>query len=463
MPYVNGLLAKQEEEDEREKLLAQLGGQQQPPVEQPEQRDGKDMVNAAVENAIRPAPNPLEIASQNNVIAQKQAYADAKDDAGRQMAASMADALRNTATAAGIDMSGYGSDVSLQDAQRNLASRQAQDIMEALQGQYAQSSDRYFEKEYTRALAKGYSDEDAKDIAGQKARRYQADRVAYLRGAYNSYGHDGRVTNNYGNMFLEMMASENPTLANFYAQVYPNQRDAYSQENQIARDMLQNNNLLERLEKLQGYEEKNMGLRFNYNEKSADNASERRKNEKFFDANVDFQDAKARAEFARKFKEQDPSKIAEWYKEGKEFAAIQGLSGEDLENSARQYVFLHVMKDTYTGKASGNGNKSQDPKLTAEQQAQYNTLENLARRAHETHSDADIAAFEDALNGEDGKGLTLAPAMYDRFQDMLLAMKGYQHKLKNDDNGAHEYWKRIKDYDVPERMYNENFDAYRRK
>lgn len=278
MSFLNGLLLrKKQEEDEAKQTLNQLmTPQQQPaeqpvpteqsaPLEQPEQRGGTAMVNSFMENAFRPAPNPYAIGLQRGVTVQKQAYGDAQDDAGRQMAASTAELLRNKAAAAGIDMSGYGSDVSYNDAYNNLASREAQDIMEALQGRYAMGSDQYYERQYEKARWSGLSVNQAKRLAGAQAREYQANRVAYLQGAYNSYGHDGRVTNDYGNMFLGMMAQENPTLANFYAQVYPNQKEAYIRDNQIEDKVLDQTHLLERLQTVFNHDITKMGVSDYYN------------------------------------------------------------------------------------------------------------------------------------------------------------------------------------------------------
>lgn len=70
----------------------------------------------------------------------------------------------------------------------------------------------------------GYSPRQAKKFAGYNARDYQANRVAYLDNLYNSYGRDGLVTTPLGNQIIGQLATENPMLANFYANAYPAQR-----------------------------------------------------------------------------------------------------------------------------------------------------------------------------------------------------------------------------------------------
>lgn len=280
MPYLRGLLAKAKElEDEQQsQVLGALSNNNQP--EPQEQIGGKEMVDRAMEPVVSPTPNSYERQLQRAIVEQKQAYADAQTDAARQQASSMAEFLRSQGNAGGMDLSGYGSDVSLADAYKNLYSQQAREIMGALQGQYSMNSNQYYEQQYARALVQGLSRKDAKAVAGKQAREYQANRVAYLNGVYNSYGHDGLVTNDIGNQIIGMMSMENPSLANFYATIYPNAKDAYRQQNELEQLGVANKNALER-----------MGAQHNFNEISAANADIRARDRDLFNDTRD----KARA------------------------------------------------------------------------------------------------------------------------------------------------------------------------
>lgn len=84
------------------------------------------------------------------------------------------------------------------------------------------------------------------------AREYQAQRVAYLDGLYNSYGRDGLVTNPLGNETILQLAGENPTAANFYAQIYPNAKQTYERQNKLADDIITHSNQLDTLFKTFG-------------------------------------------------------------------------------------------------------------------------------------------------------------------------------------------------------------------
>lgn len=410
-------------------------------------------------------PNPLERDFQQQLLAAKQNYADADalaQSSGvnandiRDAQSQAAELLRFQGNAAGLNMNGYGSDVSFEDAYKNLASQRAREITQALQGQYSMNSDQYYERKYDEALMRGLSRNQAKRLAGAQAREYQANRVAYLQGAYNSYGRDGRVTNDYGNQFLAMMAMENPTLANFYAQVYPNQKEAFTRDNQLEDKVLDQANVLEKLGIVQKYEQENMAQRHNYNEIAADNAHRRSQENYQYQSDVNFFDARRRAEFAQALnavEEKNPARITTWLAEGEKLAEIQGLTGKEAETAAAQYVILQALNDlnkNNKGNNKGNGGNSQgERKLSEKVMGIYNTAENLYRAAKLNPTDETIAAFEDHINSEEAK--TLPSDLYDLNQDLLWVLKGLKYKLANDDNNAAACWARIKNQQVFER------------
>lgn len=248
-------------------LQTQSAPAQQTPARQ-EQASGTDLVNRAVESALRPqAPNPVENKLINDVLAQKiaydlteQKYKAAQDEAVRQGLLSdmqelnkQANFLRDTGKNLGVDLSGYGEGVSLQDADRNLYTKELQELMHMSTGRYSMTANQFYESEYSRQIMSGASPNTAARRAARSAREYQADRVAYLNGLYNSYGRDGLVTNPLGNQILLNLAADDPTAANFYAQVYPNTKNAYERQNKLEDDAIAQTNALAKMAKASEY------------------------------------------------------------------------------------------------------------------------------------------------------------------------------------------------------------------
>lgn len=175
--------------------------------------------------AILPYKNAYEnadvLARALNPTVTDEAQLGAAADALRGLAHKNADNIRQIAKDAGIDLSGI-EDASYADAQRNMMTRQTKEVANLLsgQGKYGRNADRYFDDEYMALIGEGKSANDAKRIAGQRAQRYQADRVTYLRNAYNMYGRDGNYTNEYGVPILQEIAMEMPEVAQVYATAY---------------------------------------------------------------------------------------------------------------------------------------------------------------------------------------------------------------------------------------------------
>ena len=88
------------------------------------------------------------------------------------------------------------------------------------------NSNRYRDKIFDEAIARGLSPRRANKLADSQAKRYQADRGQYLDGLLNSYGREGFVMTSQGNQILGELAHEDPLLANLYATIYPNAKEA---------------------------------------------------------------------------------------------------------------------------------------------------------------------------------------------------------------------------------------------
>lgn len=260
MPIIQGLLARRALEaqaaaEEPKPLLSLLSNPEQPapaeqsppqpqqsPTPQPQPQeplDGKQMIDVSMAKAldIPQAPNPYALNVQRGLLTQKQAYADAKTDADRATAHSAAELLRNKANAAGIDVSGYGSGVSLGDAVNNLASQEARDIMGALQGYYSRDSGQYYNDEYWRGIERGLSPRKAQKVAEALTGSYKADRVQYLDGLLNSYGRDDTAL---ANQIIASMIPESPAIAQFYALTNPNPLNEYNTAVDVAKQLANN-------------------------------------------------------------------------------------------------------------------------------------------------------------------------------------------------------------------------------
>ena len=412
---------------------------------------GTDLVNGAIKSALPQSTatqtvNPYQLDIQRGLLGLKQVYDAAQkvnDTQGMQQAHTGAELLRNKANAAGIDVSGFDSGVSLADATNNLASQEARDIMNALQGQYSKSSEQYFSQKYDELLREGYSPRQAKKFAGDMARKYQANRVAYLNGLYNGYGRDGLVTNEYGNQFLGMLANENPVLANFYATIYPNVKDAYNRQNQLDDLLL-----------AQKFGRENRQDAFNYNAALAQLQGDIARENYAANKNIDQKYWEAQEKIKQEHKEIKPTKVETAFQEGLQWAQMHGLEGDEALKVAADYADWALLD----GGKNSKGNQSKEPKLTESQQKAFNQSENLFNNAFNSNSDDDIAAFEEFIN-EHGKEFDAG--YYQTLKDMLLALKGFQFKLHNDDDNAAALWSKVSDVNVLEEMYpKENWDEY---
>lgn len=266
-------------------VLANLAAQRQSPPEQSvlgarmtlnnPQNQSDPMTDATLEGLRQnggnipqqqPILNGLERQYASKLLGPKIAYAAAQNDAQRQEASMNANMLRQAAQGAGMDLSGYGSDVSLQDAMQNLQTNDARALVEIFQGKYSKSSDQFFNDKWNELIKSGMPVGRAQRAAGELARQYQGERVSYLNGMLHGYGFDGRVVTPVGQEMIRQIALEDPQSADMYLKVNPQQTDAYQQESSLANSLalaaLQQNNELAR-----------MAVAFGYNTQLADQAA----------------------------------------------------------------------------------------------------------------------------------------------------------------------------------------------
>lgn len=54
--------------------------------------------------------------------------------------------------------------------------------------------------------------------------------MRFLDGVLNSYGRNGLITNEAGNQIIGALLGEDPNLASFYAQIYPNAKEQFTRQ-----------------------------------------------------------------------------------------------------------------------------------------------------------------------------------------------------------------------------------------
>jgi hypothetical protein len=178
---------------------------------------------AAREDTARQDPAILNRFQRNLVqglVDSKALYDAAKNDAVRQQIAAGANSVRDIAGRLGVDVSGYGADVPYSDAAQRLALNDARALYDVLYN--SKTSDDYYMDAYNKIMDAGGYEGTAREVAGDAARKYQAEQTKKLRDAFLTYGMDGRgVVNQNGEVLLGMMANENPALAEILAKTNP--------------------------------------------------------------------------------------------------------------------------------------------------------------------------------------------------------------------------------------------------
>lgn len=329
----NAAYAQQQAQAAAAQQAAQAQALQQQQLMNPAQwHYGKQMLG--YKNAYE---NADTLAKALNPTVTDEAQLGVAADALRGLAHKNADNIRQIAKDAGIDLSGI-EDVGYEDAQRNMLTRQTKEIADILsgRGKYGKNSDQYFDDEYMKLIGEGRSANDAKRIAGQRAQRYQADRVTYLRNAYNMYGRDGNYTNEYGVPILQEIAMEMPEVANVYAQAYKLPTAAQDRANTLEGKAVDQANQLEQLGITHGYNVDMENLRHKHGAQMADLQNALSKNA--FSYQHDYLQGMKEYEEARRLR------LAE--QEGR---AI-GFEGDDLKTYIAARMGINMPRKVGTGK-----------------------------------------------------------------------------------------------------------------
>ena len=186
-----------------------------------------------------------EIPFAQEQLAAKYMYAMADDPAYQKASGMTADQIREAASnaanrsraiaqAAGYNLDGgYGSDVSLDSAIDNLASNEARARIDILQGKYSKTTDQFYEQRYSDLLSQGLRPSLARRLAGDDARNFQAEKVAYLSDMLEGYGLNGGYLNELGTRIVGMMGNENSAMGEYYAKMYGTPIDAQQRANTV--------------------------------------------------------------------------------------------------------------------------------------------------------------------------------------------------------------------------------------
>lgn len=190
---------------------------------------------------------PLGRDLANQLIQAKKMYQKAQaanSQKGMEAAHAAALSIQDSARAAGIDLSQYGSDVTLQNAAQNLQNDYYRGLQNSLYGDLSMTSDDYYNNIYNRLRQNGYSDKVSRNVAAKRAGQYQAQRMAKLQDALFAYGMSPRGSiNQTGARLLYMMSGENANAANYYANMFagPKQDYAFNRQQDTAATQQQYN------------------------------------------------------------------------------------------------------------------------------------------------------------------------------------------------------------------------------
>lgn len=270
--FADGMAAAQQQDIENKYAQAmQAAAQEQAAVQQ-----------AAQQQAQTRLLQGIGLAMARNLIGSKQAYEGTnaltpEDEAGiaekqkaLQTAMDAAASTRRIADSMGIDLSGYGSDVTLKQALENMNQQQYMAVQNLLGGQ---SSINYYDQQITQLLDSGMGRKAAMREAEKRANEYNAQRTRDLTTAMYDWGYDPSTgaINRFGSLVMQQMLQENPQQVQLLANLHAIPKDEYNFNNQMAQIAAGQANQLERMGVAQGYNKENMGLQFAYNEQGKDN------------------------------------------------------------------------------------------------------------------------------------------------------------------------------------------------
>lgn len=462
-------------------IAQQLPPQQRRPLNPLEADLSQQMINLKdqYENAL--AYTRMNFPKENDAT-----KIDAIADSMRRNSHAQADKVREYAKAAGIDLNGI-ENVGYEEAADNLAKRKIQELAEVLdpRGKYSLSSAQYLDNAYLRAGGQGgMSAREAQRFAMRRAQEYQSDRVAYLRNAFDMYGVDGNYINSTGVELINRLAQEMPSVANVYTQAYQLPTNLQDRTNKIQDDATALAN------KLAGIDRTG---KWNFDISQANNQWQSGENELARQHGITMEGIKhnntmeeigltqsliagREKELARlqaQLKSPEKNDVQTTFDNYYTLFRGNGATEQEAMQAAWHYTAIQYLGNGGAGKGNRGGKagagNDKEPKETEKQRELRNQYTNLFNNAHNTHSDESIAELENFIHGvegidgqrTDGKGVLFSSDKYELMKNQLLALKGFQFKLKGDDNNAFKLFKQVSDPNILEEMYpNEDWRPY---
>ncbi len=401
---------------------AQIANVGNAPTQAPSQDkplDAKQMIDQAVLSMGQSEADPLRTQLLGKIINEKRKYETAPEgtegDKIRKAANLQATAYRDLFKRMGYDLTGYGEDNSLAEASALLNTERAKNIVDAFQkGAYRKPAEDYYSEQYKDLIRDGLSPRRASKVAGRLAQSYQSERAASLDSLFNSNGLDGLVITPEGNQILAKLAKEDPELANFYLQIYPNAREAYKRANDVE-DAYRNHKF--------GFEIRDDI--FNKHEKSADNAHARQKDILAIMHQYGIEDKQlANALAVQAYGAQKAVDYDYYTKQSAvDYDYYNKKAATDYDYYTKKVPFMTQLE------AAKHQNTGNVPKLSEKQQERVNSIANLYLKARDTLTDDDIGAFRDELN-ETGRYLN--PDTYAQFNKWLRLLEEQQQRARQE-------------------------------
>ena len=181
----------------------------------------------------------------------------------RDQAAQKADLARSIYDGLGYNLEGYGPGVSLTEAAKNFAIDN-QNGFKNLIDSYKTADDVYNE-EYNKLRKQGYWKDDAREEAGRRAARYQAEQLARYQEGMRAYGYaDDDSLNDYGLQLLGLMKNDDPELANMWLGANANPANRWQMEQGRKNAAIQQGYAKENAATQQRYHERNAAINHQY-------------------------------------------------------------------------------------------------------------------------------------------------------------------------------------------------------
>ena len=141
---------------------------------------------------------------------------------------------RELARRQGINLSGYGTGVPLQEAIMNLRNNDMGAMRNFLNEDM--DSEQYYAREYANLRNEGLSDRRASQEAGRRAQLYKSERLAKYATAMQMYGTDGNgALTNFAIQMMDRIKGDSPETAELYYKMYASPKEQY--QNAIQAEM----------------------------------------------------------------------------------------------------------------------------------------------------------------------------------------------------------------------------------